>query len=155
VAGDLRHCSATHQAAMVIGMRGEETNKDPATEWAIRISVAVVFVLTGVDKFLPNSSKYWIHVFGLIGLGDWFRYFTGIIEIVGGLLFLVPIATIAGAAILIVTMLGAMVVQAAVLKHPADSIFPALYGFGVVLAFGKVRRRSGRASNLPPSHLIQ
>ncbi|HJP58961.1 MAG TPA: DoxX family protein, partial [Gemmatimonadaceae bacterium] len=79
--------------------------------------------------------------FGLIGLGDWFRYFTGILEIVGGLLFLVPIAMIAGASILVVTMLGAMVVQAAVLEHPADSIFPALYLFGVVLAFGKLRKQ--------------
>lgn len=124
-------------------MRSEQDRSDPATAWAIRLSIAVVFVLTGVDKFLPNSSTYWIHVFGLIGLGDWFRYFTGIIEIVGGLLFLVPIATIGGAAILVVTMLGAMVVQAVVLKHPADSIFPALYLFGVVLAFGKLRKGTG------------
>ena len=122
---------------------------DPATEWAIRISVAVVFELTGLDKFLPTSSTYWIHVFGLIGLGQWFRYFTGIVEILGGLLFLVPIATIGGAAILVVTMLGAMVVQAAVLKHPADSIFPALYLFGVVLAFGKLRRARGTRLHLP------
>ena len=121
---------------------------DPATEWAIRISVAVVFVLTGVDKFLPNSSTYWIHVFGLIGLGQWFRYFTGIIEIVGGLLFLVPIATIAGAGILVVTMVGAMIVQAAVLKHPADSIFPAIYLFGVILAFGRLRQ-AGKQSVRP------
>ena len=121
-------------------MRRKPVSSDPATAWAIRISVAVVFVLTGLDKFLPNSSTYWIHVFGLIGLGQWFRYFTGIIEIVGGLLFLVPMATSAGAAILVVTMIGAMIVQAAVLKHPADSIFPALYLFGVVLAFGKLRK---------------
>ena len=121
-------------------MRPEAAGTDAATEWAIRISVAVVFVLTGVDKFLPNSSTYWIHVFGLIGFGDWFRYFTGIIEIIGGLLFLVPMATVAGAAILVVTMIGAMITQAAVLKHPADSIFPALYLFGVVLAFGRLRK---------------
>ena len=103
----------------------------------------MVFVLTGLDKFLPTSSAYWIRVFGLIGLGDWFRYFTGVLEIIGGLLFLVPMATIAGAAILVVTMLGAMVVQAAVLKQPADSIFPAIYLFGVVLAFGKLRKTNG------------
>src|ERR1041385_5718238 len=121
-------------------MRPEPAGTDAATEWAIRISVAVVFVLTGVDKFLPNSSTYWIHVFVLIGFGDWFRYFTGCIEIVGGLLFLVPMATIAGAAILVVTMIGAMITQAVVLKHPADSIFPAIYLFGVLLAFGKLRK---------------
>lgn len=120
-------------------MRRKPERGDPATIWAIRISVALVFFLTGFDKFLPGSSTYWIRVFGQIGLGQWFRYFTGIIEMVGGLLFLVPIATTVGAAILIATMLGAMLVQAAVLKHPADSLFPALYLAGVVMAFLKLR----------------
>ena len=120
-------------------MKREATSGDPATVWAIRISVALVFFLTGLDKFLPGSSTYWIHVFDLIGLGQWFRYFTGIVEMIGGLLFLIPIGTKVGAAILATTMVGAMIVQAAVLKHPLDSIFPAMYLAGVVIAFLKLR----------------
>lgn len=116
-----------------------EPERDAATDWAIRISVALVFFLTGIDKFLPGSSTYWIHVFGLIGLGQWFRYFTGIVEAIGGLLFLIPAATKSGAAILGMTMVGAMIVQAAVLKHPLDSIFPAMYLAGIVMAFLKLR----------------
>ena len=120
-------------------LRPERTSYDGATAWAIRISVAVVFVLVGLDKFLPGSSTYWIRVFGTIGLGQWFRYFTGIVEIVGGLLFLVPVATSFGAALLVATMLGAMVVQAAILNHPLDSIFPGMYLAGVIFAFSKLR----------------
>ncbi|HJP87351.1 MAG TPA: DoxX family protein [Gemmatimonadaceae bacterium] len=117
-----------------------ERSTDTATAWAIRVSVAVVFFLVGIDKFLPGSSLYWIHVFDTIGLGQSFRYFTGIVEIVGGLLFLVPVATPFGAAMLVATMLGAMIVQAAIFKHPLDSIFPGMYLVGVVIAFSKVRR---------------
>ena len=102
--------------------------------------MAVVFVLTGVDKFLPRSSTYWISVFDSIGLGQWFRYFTGIIEMVGGVLFLIPVATTAGAAILATTMVGAMVVQATVLKHPENAVFPGIYLVGVIIAFLKLRR---------------
>jgi len=120
-------------------MGREPQSSDAATVWAIRISVALVFFLTGIDKFLPGSSIYWIHVFGLIGLGQWFRYFTGVVEAIGGLLFLIPAATKSGAAILGMTMVGAMIVQAAVLKHPLDSIFPAMYLAGVVMAFLKLR----------------
>jgi len=36
-------------------------------------------------------------------------------------------------------ILGVMIVQVAVLKHPLDSIFPAMYLAGVVMAFLKLR----------------
>ena len=117
-----------------------EPDSDPATEWAIRASVALVFVLTGIDKFLPGSSTSWVRLFALIGLGQWFRYFTGIVEIVGGLLFLWPRATRAGAALLTATMMGAMIVQAVILKHPLDSLFPGIYLFAVIAAFLRLRR---------------
>lgn len=112
---------------------------DPATTWAIRVSIAVVFVLTGLDKFLPGPGAFWIGVFNQIGFGQWFRYFTGIIEIVGGLMFLVPFATTVGAAILAATMVGAMLTQAIVLKHPGNAFFPALYLGAVVAAYFKLR----------------
>ena len=115
---------------------------DPATTWAIRVSMAVVFVLTGVDKFLPGPSKSWIEIFNQIGFGQWFRYFTGIIEMVGGVLFLIPAATTAGAAILAVTMVGAMLTQAVVLKHPGYALVPAVFLIAVVGAYSKLGSNS-------------
>lgn len=67
------------------------SQRDPASTFAIRISVAVVFFITGLDKFL--QSPEWDEVFRLIGWGNWFRYFTGVVEMTGGLMFLVPAAT--------------------------------------------------------------
>ena len=61
---------------------------DRATEWAVRVSVAAIFTLTGLEKFLPGAQTYWVHVFDAIGFGQWFRYFTGAVEVAGGVLFL-------------------------------------------------------------------
>jgi len=115
------------------------TTSDPATAWALRISVALVFSLVGLDKIVPRFSSSWVRTFDGIGLGQWFRYFTGTVELVGGLLFLIPAATAVGAAMLIATMCGAMAVHFFVFRHPANSIFPAMYLVGVILAFAKLR----------------
>ena len=98
-----------------------------------------MFSLVGLDKLVPPLSAPWVKTFDAIGLGQWFRYCTGLIELVGGLLFLVPRATIIGAALLIATMCGAMFVQAFVFRHPGAAFFPGLYLIAVLLASAKLR----------------
>jgi uncharacterized membrane protein YphA (DoxX/SURF4 family) len=110
---------------------------DPATNVAIRISVALVFLLTGVDKFLPSPE--WDQVFKAIGWGDWFRYFTGIVEMAGGLMFLLPATTAVGASLLVATMIGAMTFHIVVLRQPANILFPGAYLLGVLLAYHMLR----------------
>jgi putative oxidoreductase len=114
---------------------------------ALRISVALVFAVTGLDKL--GHDPHWIQVFATIGFGQWFRYATGVIELVGGLLFLVPLTTSAGAALLIAAMSGAMTVQITVLKHPVDSLYPGIYLAWVLLAYAKLRR--ARVRPPPPA----
>jgi uncharacterized membrane protein YphA (DoxX/SURF4 family) len=115
-----------------------ESKPDSMTTWALRASVALAFVLTGIDKF-PGGTNYWVGTFDTIGFGQWFRYFTGSVEVLGGLLFLWPAATTIGAVMLVVTMLGAMATQAFVFHHPMDALFPGLYLAGVSAAFFKLR----------------
>jgi putative oxidoreductase len=112
-----------------------ESKPDSVTQWALRVSVAFAFVLTGADKF----TAAWVQPFEMIGIGQWFRYFTGGVEIVGGLLFLWPAATTVGALLLVATMVGAMVTQAVIFRHPLDALFPGLYLAGVTAAFLKLR----------------
>jgi uncharacterized membrane protein YphA (DoxX/SURF4 family) len=130
---------------VVTSMTYDPDRADPATNVALRLSVAVAFVLTGADKFPADAASHWVRTFDAIGLGQWFRYATGVVEVVGGLLFLVPATTTLGAGLLVATMLGAMGVQAFVFGRPADSLFPAVYLAGVVLAYLKLRamRRAG------------
>ncbi|MGH7655031.1 MAG: DoxX family protein [Gemmatimonadaceae bacterium] len=120
-------------------MKSEEFQgaSDPASLWAVRVCVAAVFALTGAEKF-AKDAPYWSGVFDAIGFGQWFRYFTGGVEVLGGLLFLVPRATTAGALVLIATMMGAVGVQFVVFHRPADAIIPGAYLVAVILAFSKL-----------------
>ena len=63
-------------------------------------------------------------LFGALGLGQWFRYVTGVIEITSGILLLVPSAAVFGALLLIPTMLGAIVTNVFVV--PASPVAPFL-----------------------------
>jgi putative oxidoreductase len=123
-------------------MRSDESDRTGA--WALRICVAVVFALTGIEKLLPGAAQEWFRTFDAIGFGQWFRYFTGIVEAVGGLMFLVPASTTVGAALLAATMIGAMATQAFVLGHPVNIVLPGIYLAGVVVAFLKLRASTMR-----------
>lgn len=121
-------------------MIDDSDNYELATSWAVRVGVAFVFVLVGLEKVQAASAPSWIQIFDAIGFGQWFRYFTAIVECVGGLLFLIPAATTIGVAMLASAMVGAMITQAFVLHHPGNSVFPALFLAGVIAAFMKLRR---------------
>ena len=77
-------------------------------EWALRVLLALVFVAAGLDKFL---GAMWVRVFNDIGFGQWFRYVTGIVEVLGGCLLLMPRATVVAVPVLVCTMAGALIVH--------------------------------------------
>ena len=66
-------------------------------------------------------------MFHRIGIGDWFRYFTGVVEVLGGVLVLIRRTALIGFALLGATMLGAAVILAFRLGQPGDSIFPLFF----------------------------
>lgn len=78
--------------------------------WVASILLAVIFLSEGAAKF--PESRMWLRIFDQIGFGQWFRYVTGVVEIVGALLLLVPATRYVGAALLMCTMLGALLVHA-------------------------------------------
>jgi uncharacterized membrane protein YphA (DoxX/SURF4 family) len=110
-----------------------------------RLLMALVFLAEGADKF--SSSRLWIRVFNEIGWGQWFRYFTGVVEIIGALLLLVPLTAWVGAALLICTMLGALMVHLFVMGVGRQTIaVVVLMSILTVVAVGS-RRRS---QTIPP-----
>jgi putative oxidoreductase len=106
--------------------------RDVISDWFSRGGITLFFVLAGADKFTPA----WVKLFQEIGAGQWFRYFTGVVEILGGVLVFIPWTVYVGLALLACTMASAALILIFVVGHPADSVFSgtlfialALYGW--------------------------
>ena len=93
-------------------------------DWALRLFVAAVFLFEGTDKF--GSRRLWIRLFTDIGIGQWFRSATGAIEIIGGILILIPRATKIAVAMLACTMVGAFLAHVFVIGVGPQSVIVAV-----------------------------
>jgi putative oxidoreductase len=83
---------------------------DVFTAWLPRLAVVFAFVVIGATKFSGGRGE-WYQIFERIGLGQWFRYFTGGMQVLGALLLLTRRTRTIGAAMLACTMIGAMFVD--------------------------------------------
>jgi len=83
---------------------------DVFTAWLPRLAVVFAFVVIGATKF-GNDRGEWYRIFELIGLGQWFRYFTGAVQVSGALMMLTRWTRTAGAFLLACTMIGAIIVD--------------------------------------------
>ena len=89
--------------------------------WTLQILVAAAFLAAGGAKLagVPPLPA----LFDQIGIGQWFRYVTGVVEITGAVLILVPKAAIFGAALLACTMACAVFTHLAVVGgNPVPAI---------------------------------
>jgi putative oxidoreductase len=122
-----------------------------AIEWALRLGVALVFVGIGCEKVFPSRDSYWVKVFTEIGFGLWFMYLTGTIQIIGGLLMIVPRTAVFGAALLACTMIGAILTHLFLLNTGVGgAVFPAAF---LALIVAAVRRRFTDRSGVQPLDL--
>lgn len=96
----------------------ETKRLDKVKSWLPRIALAVVFIYIGQTKFSNDPHSQWIPIFDKIGWGQWFRYFTGVMQVTGGVLVLIPKTLTIGAAMLACTMVGATIVDVFVLHMP-------------------------------------
>ena len=75
--------------------------------WLTQIALAGMFMLAGSLKL--TGAPEMIGLFDAIGIGQWFRYVTGSIEVVSAVALLVPSWAAFGALLLIPTMVGAVI----------------------------------------------
>ena len=94
--------------------------------WLMQVALALMFLMAGGSKLAGVPAM--VSLFDAIGLGQWFRYVTGVIEVVSGIALLVPSAAVFGALLLIPTMLGAIVINLFVV--PASPVVPLLLLLG-------------------------
>jgi putative oxidoreductase len=106
--------------------------------WLPRIAVALVFLSVGSAKF---RDPMWVRLFAQIGLGQWFRDVTGVLQITAGILALIPQTALAGIAIAACTMIGATLAWLTVLHAPFNAPVPAaLLAILVAVGFGEYNR---------------
>lgn len=77
--------------------------------WVLRILLFLAFGAAGLAKLAGASMM--VAEFRKIGLGEWFRDFTGLVEVVGAALVLWPRTTLFGALTLLCVCAGALVAQ--------------------------------------------
>ena len=88
--------------------------------FAIKASLSLAFLAAGGAKLYGVAMM--VGTFDMIGVGQWFRYLTGVIEVGAAILLWVPGLRAIGAGALLVTMIGAIIAHLAIL---GPSVMPA------------------------------
>src|ERR1700754_5213972 len=77
--------------------------------WIVQIALVGMFLLAGGSKLLGAPAM--VALFDAIGIGQWFRYLTGFIEVGSAIALLVPSIAVYGALALVPTMIGAVAAE--------------------------------------------
>jgi putative oxidoreductase len=89
--------------------------------WTLQAVLAAAFLAAGSAKLA--GVPFMVDLFGQIGLGQWFRVATGVVEVTGAVALLVPGLASVGALWLGGTMVGAVATHLFVLHtSPAPAI---------------------------------
>ena len=115
--------------------------------WVIAVVLALAFFGVGMLKL--TSQPMMVANFAGWGFPSWFLYVTGTIEVTSAVLLLIPRTALVGAALLVCTMIGALLThlthgQAAMIGAPGVLLL-------LLLAFGWLRGW-GRAPALSTAH---
>jgi uncharacterized membrane protein YphA (DoxX/SURF4 family) len=83
------------------------------TLWILSGLAALAFLGAGGAKLAGAAAM--VELFDKVGRGQWFRYFTGILEVAGGMGLLVPRYAFYAAGLLAFVMVGAIIAHLTVL----------------------------------------
>ena len=105
--------------------------------WVVQIAAAALFLFAGGAKLA--GAPMMVQLFDAIGVGQWFRYVTGALEVTGAFLILIPVLSGLGALLLCCIMIGATLAHLFVL--PGSSV-PAIVLFMLsgMVVFAERRR---------------
>ncbi len=109
------------------------------TLWVLRVLAAFIFLAAAAMKLLAQPMM--VAEFQKVGLGQWFRYAVGLIELVGGVAVLAPRTTWIGASLLLLVDLGAFFAQVTTLHM--DWIHTIVIG-GILVAIIYLSHRWAR-----------
>ena len=107
------------------------------TLWVLQIGAAGMFLMVGFLKLSGNAQM--VGLFEAIGVGQWFRYLTGILEVAGAILLLLRRTSGLGALMLAGVMVGAVVTHLFIVGGSPLGAIILLVVTGVV-AWGRRQR---------------
>lgn len=88
---------------------------------AIKTLLTIAFLSAGLAKLA--GAEMMVQTFEAVGIGQWFRYVTGLIEVGSAILLWIPGRQLVGSVLLVCTMIGAVLVHVLIL---GPSAVPAL-----------------------------
>lgn len=87
-------------------LRSAPTGATKYISWALRILAAATFLAAGGAKLAGVPMM--VAIYDQIGIGQWFRVVTGLVEVAGAIALLVPATAAFGGLLLAVTMFFAV-----------------------------------------------
>jgi putative oxidoreductase len=98
--------------------------------WVAQVALAVMLLVAGGSKLVGVTAM--VTLYDAIGLGQWFRYVTGAIEVSAGVALLIPSAALFGAIPLVPMMFGAATANLILGRSPAVPLMLLLVAAAVV-----------------------
>lgn len=109
--------------------------------WLVQVGAAAMFFMAGGNKLTGNPQM--VGLFQAIGIGQWFRFLTGGLEVAGAVLLLIPALSGLGGILLSAVMFGAVATHVFILGgNPTMAI--TLLVASIIVAWG----RRGRTLSL-------
>ena len=106
--------------------------------WSFQIIIASLMIMAGLPKLTGDPTK--VELFQAIGLGQWFRYLTGSLELLGAIGLLIP--KLSGyAAVLVALVMSGAVITHLTLLGGSPAIALALFLGSVLVALGRLWRK--------------
>ena len=102
--------------------------------WVVQVLLALGFLGAASGKLLGQPEM--VGLYETIGIGQWFRYLTGILEVAGAILVVVPKTRVVGAGLLASIMIGATATHLFVL-HNAPTAPLVLLALSAFVLWGR------------------
>lgn len=108
--------------------------------WIVQVLLAGMFIMAGGSKLAGGGQM--VQLFNSIGIGQWFRYLTGSLEVIGAALLFIPALSGVGGLLLTGVMTGAVATHLFVIGGNPTAAIVFLMGSAFVTWERRARTRN-------------
>lgn len=118
-----------------------------ALSWALRLLVAGILFQTLFFKF--TGAKESVYIFQTLGMEPWGRIGSGVVELIAGILILLPAGVALGAMLAMATMTGALAAHLTRLGLIVEGDGGLLFGLALTVMVGSIALLSIHRRSIP------